>query len=83
MFGNEIERVVIGSAIVLWFAQVWYLNSRLRDVHATLDQVLDQFHGRYQHHTGFLHRYRAPSVVGNFKKGTWVSPSHSLQRSRI
>lgn len=42
MFDNEIERVVVGSAAVLWFAHGWYLNMRLKEVHDKLDAVLER-----------------------------------------
>ena len=45
MFENSIERTVILTAIALWFAHGWYLNARLKSVHAKLDSVLDQFNG--------------------------------------
>ncbi len=35
----------IGIAVALWFATGWYLNERLKAVHAKLDRVLDAFHG--------------------------------------
>lgn len=45
MFDSSVERTVILTAIALWFAHGWYLNERLKSVHAKLDFVLDQFNG--------------------------------------
>ena len=42
---SSVERTVILTAIALWFAHGWYLNERLKSVHAKLDSVLDQFNG--------------------------------------
>ena len=35
----------IGIAIALWFATGWYLNERLKLVHAKLDRVMEAFDG--------------------------------------
>jgi hypothetical protein len=45
MFDNSLERTVVLTAIALWFAHGWYLNERLKSVHAKLDSVLVQFDG--------------------------------------
>lgn len=45
MFDSSVERTVIVTAVALWFAHGWYLNERLKSVHAKLDSVLDQFNG--------------------------------------
>lgn len=45
MFNSSVEMTVILTAIALWFAHGWYLNERLKAVHAKLDTVLDQFNG--------------------------------------
>ncbi len=45
MFDSSVERTIVYTAIALWFAQGWYLNERLRSVHAKLNVVLDQFNG--------------------------------------
>jgi hypothetical protein len=52
MFGSSVERTIVGMAIVLWFAHVWYLSARLREVHLKfeevhlkLDRVLANFEG--------------------------------------
>lgn len=45
MFESSVERIVIGAAILLWFAHGWYLNTRLERVHAKLDAVLENFDG--------------------------------------
>lgn len=45
MFDSSVERTVILTAIALWFAHGWYLNERLKLVHAKLDSVLVQFNG--------------------------------------
>jgi hypothetical protein len=36
---------VVGVAVTFWFATGWYLNERLKLVHAKLDRVLDNFNG--------------------------------------
>jgi hypothetical protein len=43
MFDSSIEKAIILTAIALWFAHGWYLNERLKSVHAKLDSVLDHF----------------------------------------
>ena len=45
MFDSSVESTVIITAVALWFAHGWYLNERLKSVHAKLDLVLDQFNG--------------------------------------
>jgi hypothetical protein len=45
MFETGLEKTIIITAIVLWFAHGWYLNERLKSVHAKLESVLDQFNG--------------------------------------
>ena len=45
MFDSAVEMTVILTAVALWFAHGWYLNERLKSVHAKLDSVLDQFNG--------------------------------------
>lgn len=45
MFDSPVETTVILAAVALWFAHGWYLNERLKLVHAKLDSVLDQFNG--------------------------------------
>lgn len=45
MFDGSIETTVIVTGVGLWFAHGWYLNERLKSVHAKLDSVLDQFNG--------------------------------------
>lgn len=45
MSDGQIERFIAGTALVLWFAHGWYLNTRLERVHAKLDRVLEQFEG--------------------------------------
>ena len=45
MFESGIERTVVGTAIVLWFAHGWYLNERLRGVHKKLDLLCENFDG--------------------------------------
>ncbi len=49
MFESGIERTVVLSAIGLWFAHGWYLNSRLAQVHSKLDRVLENFNGLRQY----------------------------------
>ena len=45
MFESGLERTVILTAVALWFAHGWYLNSRLLAVHKKLDRVLEVFDG--------------------------------------
>ena len=45
MFESSVERTVLLTAIGLWFAHGWYLNKRLRQVHAKLDRLLENFNG--------------------------------------
>ena len=45
MFDCGLERTVVLTAVTLWFAQGWYLNTRLRAVHDKLDFVLESFNG--------------------------------------
>jgi hypothetical protein len=40
-----IESTIIVTAVLLWFAHGWYLNTRLERVHAKLDLLLDNFNG--------------------------------------
>jgi hypothetical protein len=39
------ESTIISAAVALWFAQGWYLNTRLERVHKKLDIILEQFDG--------------------------------------
>jgi hypothetical protein len=41
----NIQATIIVTAVVLWFAQGYYLNERLRHVHKKLDSVLEEFNG--------------------------------------
>jgi hypothetical protein len=45
MFESGIEKTIIITAIVLWFAHGWYLNQRLKHVHEKLELVLEAFDG--------------------------------------
>jgi hypothetical protein len=45
MFETSLEKTIILTAIGLWFAQGWYLNVKLEDVHKKLDSVLSNFNG--------------------------------------
>ncbi|MBE7460111.1 MAG: hypothetical protein HS112_06270 [Zoogloeaceae bacterium] len=45
MLESSVERTVILTAIVLWFAHGWYLNERLKHLHTKLDRVLETFDG--------------------------------------
>ena len=45
MLESGIERTIVITAVVLWFAHGWYLNTRLLDVHKKLDRVLGEFNG--------------------------------------
>lgn len=45
MFDTDIEKTIVITAIALWFAHGWYLNTRLTKVHEKLDQILDKFNG--------------------------------------
>jgi hypothetical protein len=41
----SIQATIMFAAVVLWFAQGYYLNDRLRAVHKKLDGVLEEFNG--------------------------------------
>jgi hypothetical protein len=43
--GNATEWTVIATGVVLWFAQGWYLNEKLRLLHDKFDRVFEQFNG--------------------------------------
>lgn len=45
MFETGLEKTIIITAIVLWFAHGWYLNERLKHVHEKLDRNLEAFDG--------------------------------------
>ena len=45
MFESDIEKTIVGTAIVLWFAHGWYLNQRLKLVNEKLDILLQCFDG--------------------------------------
>lgn len=45
MFESDLEKLIIGSVIALWFANGWYLNERLKAVHKKLDSLSDNFNG--------------------------------------
>lgn len=45
MFESGIEKTIIITAIVLWFAHGWYLNERLKHVHKKLDHVIEALDG--------------------------------------
>lgn len=45
MFDTSIETTVVITAVALWFAHGWYLNSRLEHVHRKLDATLEQLNG--------------------------------------
>ena len=45
----SIESTIIVTAIALWFAHGWYLNTRLERVHAKLDRMLECFDGLRQY----------------------------------
>jgi hypothetical protein len=38
----SIQSTIVYTAIALWVAQGWYLNTRLNHVHDKLDQMLDE-----------------------------------------
>lgn len=40
-----IEKFIVITAVVLWFAQGWYLNEKLKAVHAKLDTLTEAFDG--------------------------------------
>jgi len=54
MFDTRIEATVVVTAVILWFAQGWYLNTRLEGVHRKLDRILETFDGlrRYLYEIG-------------------------------
>lgn len=39
------ESTIIAAAVALWFAQGWYLNTRLERVHKKLDSIFEKFNG--------------------------------------
>ena len=41
----SIEATIVVTAIALWFAQGWYLNTRLNAIHEKLDRVLGELNG--------------------------------------
>lgn len=45
MFETGIEKTIVITAVILWFAHGWYLNERLKHVHQKLDRVLEAFDG--------------------------------------
>jgi hypothetical protein len=45
----SIQATIIVTAVVLWFAQGFYLNDRLREVHKKLNNVLDELNGLRQY----------------------------------
>ena len=45
MLESGIEKTIVITAVALWFAHSWYLNTRLLNVHKKLDKVLDEFNG--------------------------------------
>lgn len=69
MFESGVERTIVFAAIGLWFAQGWYLNERLRDVHKKLDCILENFNGLreylYQIDPQFDHERRSHQAFEN------------------
>lgn len=49
MFESGVEKTIIITAIVLWFAHGWYLNDRLKHVNEKLDRVLEAFNGLHDY----------------------------------
>lgn len=45
MFGSSIEGTIIGTAVALWFAHGWYMNTKLEAVHRKLDHLIESFDG--------------------------------------
>jgi len=45
MFESDLEKLIVGSVIALWFASGWYLNEKLKAVHEKLDWLSDNFNG--------------------------------------
>jgi hypothetical protein len=45
MLDTPEEKTIVITALVLWFAFGWYLNTRLERVHKKLDLILEQFNG--------------------------------------
>jgi hypothetical protein len=45
MLETHLDRMIVWTAVVLWFAISTYLNVKLERVHAKLDDVLEQFNG--------------------------------------
>ncbi|CAD6526223.1 hypothetical protein LMG28727_02136 [Paraburkholderia kirstenboschensis] len=75
MFDSGMERTIIGSAIVLWFAHGWCLNTLLRDVHRKLDLILVNVGGlrayRYENDPQFDDERELPRALGeSLEEGT-------------
>jgi hypothetical protein len=49
MSDTTLTWTIVGTAIALWFANGWYLNTRLLRVHEKLDRVLEAFDGLRQY----------------------------------
>lgn len=45
MFDTGLEKTIVLTAIALWFAHGWYLNTRLQQVHKKLDRIFETFDG--------------------------------------
>lgn len=45
MFESGIEKTIILTAVVLWFAHGWHFNARLKRVHEKLDRTLEALDG--------------------------------------
>jgi hypothetical protein len=41
MFDTSIEKTIVLTAVALWFAHGWYLNTRLNAVHKKLDALME------------------------------------------
>lgn len=41
MFDTSIEETIVLTAVALWFAHGWYLNTRLNIVHKKLDALME------------------------------------------
>ena len=41
MFDTSVEQTIVLTALALWFAHGWYLNTRLKAVHKKLDALME------------------------------------------
>ena len=58
MFDSELEKFIAGTAFILFIAQGWYFNDRLKSVHKKLDEITSAFDGLRQ----YLYEIKPPPV---------------------